>query len=160
ASHSVIISRRFAQRAPRTTIRRMLGFLLALLVSAIVATIPAFAQPSGIILPSGFSISVFASGLGGPRFITLDARGTLLVSVPKQGRVVALLDEGSGKAANVAMVATGLDLPHGLAWKNGDLYVAEQGRVLRFRYDPITHKATDAFAVIPSLPRGGNHRTR
>jgi glucose/arabinose dehydrogenase len=135
----------------------MIALVLALfLVSRLVAATP----PSGITLPHGFALSAFATGLGVARFLTLDPSGTLLVSVPNQGRVLALPDKGDGKAADAVTVVAGLDQPHGLAWKNGDLYIAEQGRVLRFRYDPATHKATGAVVVIPNLPRGGNHWTR
>jgi glucose/arabinose dehydrogenase len=107
-------------------------------------------------LPPGFSVSVFASGLGAPRFLTLDPSGTILVSIPTQGRVVALPDAG----APALTIVEGLDRPHGLAWKDGDLYVAETGRVLRFRYDRATRKATEGAVVVPNLPRGGSHWTR
>src|SRR5437773_2576578 len=54
----------------------------------------------------------------------------------------------------------GLDVTHGLAFKDGLLYVAETGRVKRFRYDPATLKASDAAVVVPTLPPGGGHWTR
>jgi glucose/arabinose dehydrogenase len=133
---------------------------LALGTALLVLAAPALAQAPGVNLPPGFTISVFASGLGIPRFLTLDPSGTLLVSIPSQGRVVALPDtDGHGKTDAITVV-TGLDRPHGLAWKNGDLYVAETGRVLRFRYDPATRKATSAVVVVPNLPQGGKQRGR
>jgi glucose/arabinose dehydrogenase len=70
--------------------------------------------------------------------------------------VVALPDAGAAPRT----VVEGLDRPPGLAWKGGDLYVAETGRVLRFRYDRITRKAVDGTVVVPNLSRGGNHWTR
>lgn len=138
----------------------MIATTLALLTTLLVLAAPAFAQLPGITLPSGFTISVFASSLGIPRSLALDPSGTLLVSIPSQGRVVALPDtNGRGKADTITVVA-GLDRPYGLAWKNGDLYVAETGRVLRFRYDPATRKATNPEVVVRNLPRGGSHWTR
>ncbi|HXJ83607.1 MAG TPA: sorbosone dehydrogenase family protein [Candidatus Methylomirabilis sp.] len=133
----------------------MIAVALALLI-ALTSSGLAFAQTPTIKLPPGFAISVFASGLGIPRFLTLDPSGTLLVSIPSQGRVVAVPD-ATGTAVTVVQ---GLDRPHGLAWKNGDLYVAETGRVLRFRYDPGARKATAPVVVVPNLPRGGSHWTR
>ncbi len=117
-------------------------------------------QTPSINLPPGFTISTFASGLGGPRFMTLDPSGTLLVSVPSRGRVVALSANGARGTADAITVVEGLDRPHGLAWKDGNLYVAENGRVLRFRYDPTTRKADGSVVIVPNLPRGGSHFTR
>jgi len=133
---------------------------LALLLGPILAVTPCFADPAFVTLPPGFAIETFASGLGSPRFMTLDPAGTLLVSIPSQGRVVALPDRGGhGKADAVVTVVEGLDRPHGLACKDGQLYVAETGRVLRFRYDQATLKASGRAVVVPTLPRGG-HWTR
>ncbi|MEK7386244.1 MAG: PQQ-dependent sugar dehydrogenase, partial [candidate division NC10 bacterium] len=133
-----------------------------LLVAALlIASGASFAEEPRIALPPDFRITEFASGFGYPRFMTLDPAGTLLVSTPRQGRVVALPDrDGDGRADTVVTVADGLDLPHGLAFKDGQLWVAETGRVRRFRYDPATLKASDPVVVVPSLPPGGNHWTR
>jgi glucose/arabinose dehydrogenase len=122
---------------------------------------PAHAQAPAINLPPGFHISVFASGLGSPRFMTLDSSGTLLVSIPSRGRVVALPDrDGQGKADASVTVVEALDRPHGLALRQEQLYVAETGRVLRFHYDPATRKAGGREVVVPNLPYGGGHWTR
>src|SRR5574340_390162 len=43
-------------------------------------------------LQPGFSISVFAKGLTGPRVLIFDPSDTLLVSIPSEGKVVALPD--------------------------------------------------------------------
>ena len=140
------------------TARRALAPALLALVALSRA---APADEPRIALPPGFRIAEFASGFGNPRFMTLDPAGTLLVSTPRQGRVVALPDrDGDGRADGVVAVADGLDLPHGLAFKDGRLYVAETGRVLRFRYDPATMKASDPVVVVPDLPPRGGHWTR
>jgi glucose/arabinose dehydrogenase len=112
-------------------------------------------------VPPGFHVEVFASGVGSVRLMALDPAGTLLVSVPSRGRVLALPDaNGDGKADAIQTVVEGLDQPHGLAFKDGALYVAEGGRVQRFQYDPATRKATQGTVVVRDLPRGGNHWTR
>ena len=113
----------------------------ALLAALLVAGGARAAPESRLTLPSGFRIEEFASGFGPTRFMTIDPTGTLLVSTPGRGRVVALPDRNrDGRADTVVTVAEGLELPHGLAFKDGQLYVAETGRVRRFRYDPATLK--------------------
>jgi glucose/arabinose dehydrogenase len=113
-------------------------------------------------LPPGFSIEVFARDLGFARFMTLDPRGTLLVSVPRAGHVLALADDdGDGRADAVRAVVEGLDLPHGLAFLDGRLHVAETGRVLRFEYDAGTRRVQGSpTVVVPDLPPRGAHWTR
>ncbi len=76
----------------------MIAAALALLTAFLALATPASAQTPGINLPPGFTTSVFASGLGTPRFLTLDPSGTLLVSIPSQGRVVALPDPNGSRA--------------------------------------------------------------
>jgi glucose/arabinose dehydrogenase len=112
-------------------------------------------------VPPGFAIDVFAKDVGSVRFMAVDPAGTLLVSEPSRGRVLALPDKnGDGKADATHVVAEGLDQPHGLAFRDGALYVAENARVLRFHYDPATMKATQPTVVVKSLPAGGGHWTR
>jgi glucose/arabinose dehydrogenase len=120
------------------------------------------ADQASLRLPAGFAIEVFARDLGPARFLAVDPAGTLLVSVPRNGRVLALPDDdGDGRADRSIVVADGLQLPHGLAFHEGALYVAETGRVLRFRYDPATRRTTGAAAVVvPDLPPRGTHWTR
>ncbi len=115
-----------------------------------------------IALPPGFAISVFAAGLSAPRFMAWSARGDLLVSLPRRGQVVALRDTTkTGRADRRWVVAEGLNLPHGLAFRDPQtLYVAETGRILRFRYDVETGKASTLEVIVPDVPSGSGHWTR
>src|SRR5205814_483693 len=61
-------------------------------------------------LPKGFSISLFAQGLGDPRVLVFDPNGALVVSIPSQGKVIAF------KAGETITVADNLNQPHGLAF--------------------------------------------
>ncbi len=138
----------------RALIRALVAALLA--VGAVGA-----AEPQQITLPPGFRLDEFATGVGGTRFMTQDLAGTLLVSTPRQGRIVALPERaGTGRSDGELTVAEGLDLPHGLAFRDGWLYVAETGRVRRFRYDPATRRASEPVVVVPALPPRGGHWTR
>lgn len=112
-------------------------------------------------MPPGFRVDVFASGLGAPRALAFDPTGVLLVSIPDQGRIVALPDrKGRGQADDIVPVADNIERPHGLAFRHGSLYVAATGRVWRFRYDPATLAARDPIPVVHDLPAGGHHWTR
>jgi glucose/arabinose dehydrogenase len=119
------------------------------------------AEAGEIAMPPGFRIAVFAGGLGGARGLALDPEGVLMVSLPAAGRVVALSDRrGTGRATEMATVLEGLDRPHGLAFRRGQLYVAETGRVVRYRYDAAKRAAGEPAVVVSGLPHGGHHWTR
>ena len=147
--------------APVMAPRALAPGLLAL--GLLAATLPgSAAAQSGpkLTVPPGFAIDVFADKVGSVRFMAIDPAGTLLVSEPSAGRVLALPDKnGDGKADSVQTVVTGLDQPHGLAFHDGALYIAETSRVQRFAYDPATMKATQP-AQLARLPSGGGHWTR
>ncbi|OGG28861.1 hypothetical protein A2973_04440 [Candidatus Gottesmanbacteria bacterium RIFCSPLOWO2_01_FULL_49_10] len=113
-------------------------------------------------MPDGFSISIFAKDLGDPRVLVFDPAGTLLVSIPSRGQVVAMPDENhDGVADRTDVVVNYLNQPHGLAFhpKEKTLFVAETDRVVVYDYDPVTHKASNKKKII-DLPGGGNHFSR
>ena len=146
--------------APVIASRRASALLaLGLLAAAMPGAADAQGGPK-LKVPPGFAIDVFADKVGSVRFMAIDPAGTLLVSEPSAGRVLALPDKnGRGKADSVQTVVTGLDQPHGLAFHEGALYVAETSRVQRFAYDPATMKATQP-TLLTRLPAGGGHWTR
>jgi glucose/arabinose dehydrogenase len=98
-----------------------------------------------ISLPPGFTIEVYAEGLSNPRSMTLTPNGTLFVgsrSAPASflrggaadgGQVYAILDrDADHKADEVITVTSGLNVPNGVAFRDGSLYVAEINRILRY----------------------------
>lgn len=112
-------------------------------------------EARAITVPSGFRLEVFAEKLGGARGLAVDPSGVLLVSVPSKGRVVAVPNRGR----HVLLLAD-LELPHGLAFRRGSLYVAETGRIVRYRYDAATLRAVEPTVVVGGLPPGAHHWTR
>ncbi len=88
------------------------------------------AQLSRIRLPAGFKIEVYASNVPNARSMALGDNGTLFVGSRSAGKVYAIT--GSGSAAQVKVIASGLNQPNGVAFRYGSLYVAEQTRVIRF----------------------------
>src|SRR6185295_2745357 len=138
--------------------RRSAALLLAATLTAWVGP-AASAEPPPIRVPPGFRAEVFAEGLGAARALAVDPAGAVLVSISNAGRVVALVPATTGPPRVVSIV-TGLQLPHGLAFRDGYLYVAETGRVLRLRYDARTRVAEAPVTVVPDLPAGAHHWTR
>ena len=86
-----------------------------------------------ITLPEGFQISLFAGNIVGARSMTLSEEGTLFVGTREAGKVYAIKDrDGNGKADRLWTIASRLNSPNGVAIKDGDLYVAEINRILKF----------------------------
>lgn len=117
-------------------------------------------------LPPQATLGVYAGGMEKPRVMALAPDGWLLVSDTKAGAVYAVRDaDGDGKAEDMHTAVEGLNKPHGIvfgydpAHDNNSLYIAEEHRVARYKYDTKTHTA--AFAEhIMDLPTGGRHYTR
>ncbi len=90
---------------------------------------PSVAQ---IRLPEGFEIAVFAR-VDKARSMALGPGGTIFVGNRKGNSVWAVRDDdGDFKADRVVRVAKGLEMPNGVAIRDGDLYVSEVSRILRF----------------------------
>lgn len=98
-----------------------------------------------------YNISIFAEDLGNPRDLEVDPDGTLVVSLTSQGRVVTLPDK--------KVVAQNLNRPHGIAFADNKIYIAETNQVAVYDYDLNTKITTNKRKII-DLPAGGNHFTR
>jgi glucose/arabinose dehydrogenase len=93
-------------------------------------------QLNSIKLPPGFSISMYATGVKDARSMALGSNGTLFVGTMDAGNVYALVERNkSGHADEIITIAAGLNMPNGVAFRDGALYVAELNRV--WRYDDI-----------------------
>lgn len=90
-------------------------------------------QLSGIKLPPGFTIDIYASGVENARSMTLSPNGVLFVGSRNAGNVYAIVDrDKDNRADRVYTIASGLNRPNGVAFRDGSLYVAEVSRVTRF----------------------------
>jgi glucose/arabinose dehydrogenase len=84
-------------------------------------------------LPDGFDISVFADDVPNARGLTRGERGTIFVGSRRAGNVYAVVDrDGDDRADAVHILAKGLLMPTGVAFRDGALFVAEVNRILRF----------------------------
>jgi len=83
-------------------------------------------------LPEGFSISVFADSVVNARSLCYSPDGTLFVSTRSEGNVYAIKDtDGDYKADKKYTLLTGGNMPNGVAFKDGNLYIAEVNRILK-----------------------------
>lgn len=90
-------------------------------------------------LPDGFEISIYADNVTNARSMTLSPNGILFVGTRQTGNVYAIPDTNQDyQADEVIVIARNLNMPNGVAFRNGNLYVAEVNRVLR--YDEIENR--------------------
>ncbi|MEO9485148.1 MAG: sorbosone dehydrogenase family protein [Ekhidna sp.] len=83
-------------------------------------------------LPEGFKIDVFAR-VNNARAMVMTDNGTLFVSNRGGDKVYALKDtDGDWKADERYVIASGMRMPNGIAFKDGSLYVAEVSKLWRF----------------------------
>jgi glucose/arabinose dehydrogenase len=120
-----------------------------------------FAGTRRLTAPPGFEVSVFAAGLEGPRFMAADPKGNIYVSLPSEGKVVALVDKDKdGEADDTVVFADKLDRPHGLAFRGTELIVAETGKLIVLRDTNGDLLADTREVLSDDIPSGGGHWTR
>jgi glucose/arabinose dehydrogenase len=110
-------------------------------------------------VPVGLSIDVFGRAPYA-RMMAFTPAGVLLVTSTTDGKVLALPDyKHSGKAEKSVTVLQDLNAPHGIAFHNGKLYIAETNQLQRFDWDESQLHASNG-QVLASYPGGGAHFTR
>ncbi|KRF00607.1 sorbosone dehydrogenase [Frateuria sp. Soil773] len=110
--------------------RTVLLSLLCLFAAPAMAAV----QLDRLVLPKGFRVAVYSDQVPDAREIALGAKGTVFVGSNDAGKVYALTDgNGDGVADKVRVLASGLKLPVGVAFRNGDLYVSAVSRIVVLR---------------------------
>lgn len=118
-----------------------------------------FATEREFALPEGFQISLFAKDLGDARFFVFDSGDNAYLTDRGGGRLLFIKDTDSdGVSDETIVVDKGLDTPHGIDLYKGDLYVAEETRVVVYK-DINNGKYSEKKTLISNLPSGG-HATR
>jgi glucose/arabinose dehydrogenase len=115
-------------------------------------------DPPALVAPPGFVVTTYAN-VPGARFMVRAPDGAVYVSASRPGRIVRLVDNGHGAADSVVEVASGLDLPHGMAFHKGALYVATHTAVVRLTLGP-GGRAVGAPVAVNHYTGGGGHSTR
>lgn len=83
-------------------------------------------------LPDGFQIDIYADNVENARSMVMGTKGTLFVGSRGAGNVYAIVDtDGDHKADKQYTIAEGLNMPNGVAFRNGSLFIAEIDKVWR-----------------------------
>jgi len=161
--------------------------LSTLILSVLSAIAPAAAQPAGsqpstpspsltaagdeikpgieyFTVRKGYKVSVAVADLPNARFMEFDDQGTLYVSRPERGDIIAFRDtDNDGVYETRADFITGKTYVHGLSWAgsgaDGWLWFATTGSIHKARDTNADGKADEIVDVVPlgSLPRGATH---
>jgi glucose/arabinose dehydrogenase len=134
------------------------------------------------------SVAPFAEGLDHPRWLLVLPNGDVLVSesnspprngggikgmimrammkkagagVPSPNRISLLRDaDGDGKAELRTVLISGLNAPSGIAWRDGQLYIANTDALVRVPFTPGQTKISAKPVVVAKYPGGGGHWAR
>ena len=116
-------------------------------------------QLADIRLPAGFSIEVYAD-VPNARSLALGDDGTVFVANRRGDSVYAIIPNDVNQREVIELVSD-LSTPNGIAYFNGDLYVAETSRVLRYRdVKSRLHDMPDAEVLDIDLPSKRHHGWR
>lgn len=123
------------------------------------STSSVIASVDDIQLPPGFSIEEYAD-VPKARSLALGDRGTLFVSNRKGRSVYAVVEDDDGRTRTIELL-DGMSTPNGIAYYDGDLYVAEIDRV--YRYANVEDRLDDmprAEVLDIDLPSDRSHGWR
>jgi len=164
------------QAMKKTTI--LVSLLIAALAIAAAAQLPQLSEPfatssvrntaevvtkpdsAQLKAPAGFSVSVYADNLQGPRTMLYAPNGDLFIAQSRAGSVIVLRDtnnDGEPDARNV--YAQGLNGVFGMAFHDGYLYLGRTDSIIRYKYKDGDTQAQGTPEKLVDLPTGG-HSTR
>lgn len=144
----------------RSVRRRILSLCLLLACSAGQASPQTDKVLDSVRLPAGFRLNVYTDNVPAARSMALGQRGTLFVGT-RAGKVYAVSPAVGGAPPVVRVIADKLNMPNGVAFRDGALYVAETHRITR--YDNIETSLDQVPApkvVRDDLPKDRHHGWR
>ena len=136
--------------------RKLIFALAILLAMPVLATSP---RLDLLRLPPGFRVSVYSDAVPSAREMALGDQGTVFVGSMRAGKVYALTDSNhDGRADRVRVIADDLEMPVGVAFHKGDLYISAVSRILVLR-DIEAHldKPPEPELVTDKLPTETHH---
>ncbi|WP_408372089.1 PQQ-dependent sugar dehydrogenase [Paraburkholderia aspalathi] len=142
----------FLRAARVQALRAGAALLLAATALPVLAALPV----ERIKLPPGFHIEVLSDAVPSARAMALSPKGILYIG-SLDGHVYALeLQNGRVTARHV--IASGLETPAGVAWRDGTLYVSAVSKILRFdAIDAHLNDPPKPVVVTDSLPTETHH---
>ncbi|RQZ10751.1 sorbosone dehydrogenase family protein [Burkholderia sp. Bp9031] len=142
---------------PARRAQHRLAGLLAGLVTCLAATAACAAPPVGeLVVPPGFRVDVLTDAVPTAREMAWSPRGILYVG-SREGRVHAFVMQ-EGRITARYVIASGLDMPVGVAYRDGALYISAVSRILRLDHidDRLARPPTPAV-VTDALPAEHHH---
>ncbi|MFP6582339.1 MAG: PQQ-dependent sugar dehydrogenase [Candidatus Hydrogenedentota bacterium] len=150
--------------------KRLGTLILATLVavSAHAQDIDVAEQLKNINLPDGFKIEVYIDDIANPRQMALGDNGTVFVGTRGAGSVYAVVDKDGDYKADAAYTllskreklpdGTRANMPNGVAFKDGSLYISAANNLLRFDdIESKLEKPGDPVIVASDIPIGKTH---
>ena len=145
------VSRSANQASRRSQLAVCAGLALAWVASCSAQELPL----DRIKLPPGFEISLYAK-VPEARSLALGEQGTVFVGT-RSSAVYAIVARQDAKP-EVVEIADGLNVPNGVAVRNGALYVAEISRILRFdNIEANLRNPPKPVVVTDRFPRDTHH---
>ena len=113
----------------------------------------------GLVVPQGFNITYFAQNVTGARSLTKNHDSTLIFVGTRGKNLYTIVDQDkNGIGEKTIVIRSDLDTPNGVAYKDGDLYVAEVNRILRFPKIDSTYSTSPTYEVVyDQLPSDKHH---
>ncbi len=112
----------------------------------------------------GYSVSVAAENFGEARFLELDARGTLYLSQPSVGKILAMRDQNAdGVYETSTEFVMGMNTVHGMHFVVGEspetgwLWFTTSGGIYKAQDKDADGKADEVITVVDGLISGGGH---
>ncbi|PMG30673.1 L-sorbosone dehydrogenase [Shewanella sp. 10N.286.52.C2] len=132
---------------------------LSVLALTQMTVVKAFAADTMMItVTKGFGLTLYASDLGDAKQMAMGTNGTLFVGSKKSGTIYALVDsDNDGQVNKRYLIGKGLEYPEAIAFHDGDLYVADQDRILRYQdiEDRLRRpgRPKEVYSGLPSVER-------
>lgn len=117
--------------ATPSVVRGVLSLGFALVIGAVQASPQTDKVLDNVRLPTGFRLEVYADNVPAARSMALGQRGTVFVGT-RSGNVYAVSPPAGGARPLVRVIAEKLNMPNGVAFRDGALYVAEVSRITRY----------------------------
>ncbi|MEJ7645368.1 MAG: PQQ-dependent sugar dehydrogenase [Chryseolinea sp.] len=113
---------------------------------------------NSIKLPTGFKIEVYAE-VQDARSMAMSPSGILYVGNKDKDKVYAVKDtDGDFKADKKWVIASGLNMPNGVAFNGGDLYIAEVNKISKIAgIESSLDNPTAPVKVIDDYPKEAHH---
>ncbi len=143
-----------------TSTKNLLGiFILGFLLGCNSAQDSSQSALQKVQLPDGFSAEIYAADVPNARQLALGDNGIVYAGSRNAGKVYAIVDEDNDyRADNVYTIDEELQLPSGIAYRNGSLYVGAVSKILRYdNIDENYQNSPEPVLITDDFPTDRHH---